>query len=127
MAKCYISMRDVQAYQDGDGAKLIVVTDIPCHLYMRWSRQPPWSHASVARRRGLAMHTDRYFCFTTYLDNEQEEAGDTLTHTFIKTPWPYCECRYFYFWGKVGDTVCISDTPCFQLLTSTPRGRVAVR
>ncbi|GAI55508.1 unnamed protein product, partial [marine sediment metagenome] len=23
--------------------------------------------------------------------------------------------RYFYFWGKVGDTVCQSDTPCFQL------------
>ncbi|MBA7643922.1 hypothetical protein ES703_51656 [subsurface metagenome] len=115
MAKCYISMRDVQAYQFELGVKLIVVTDIPCHLYMRWSFKPPWSHASVARRRGLAMHTDRYYCFTTYHDNEQEEAGDTLTHTFIKTPWPYCECRYFYFWGKVGDTVCISDTPCFQL------------
>ncbi|GAH32453.1 unnamed protein product, partial [marine sediment metagenome] len=61
------------------------------------------------------MHADNYYCFTVYHDNEQEEAGDTLTHTFIKTPWSYCECRYFYFWGKAGDTVCQSDTPCFQL------------
>ncbi len=115
MAKCYISVRDVQAYQYKDGVKLIVATDIPCHLYMRWSYKPPWSHSTAVLRRGLLMHADKYFCFTVYHDNEQEEAGDTLTHTFIKTPWVYCECRYFYFWGKVGDTVCESDTPCFQL------------
>lgn len=120
MTKCYISIRDVKPFRIPDGVKLVVTTDIPSHLFMRWSYKPPWSHASVARRRGLAMHTDRYFCFTVYHDNEQEEAGDTLTHTFLKVPWAICECRYFYFWGKVGDTVCVSDSPCFQLHLPAP-------
>lgn len=45
--------------------------------------------------------SDLYFCFDVYTDNEQEEAGDTLTHTFIKEPWPYCQERWFYFHGEI--------------------------
>ena len=120
MAQCYISVRDVKPFRIPDGVKLVVTTDIACHLYMRWSHNPPRSHSIPALRRGLLMHTDLYFCFTAYHDNEQEEDGDTLTHTFLKTPWAVCECRYFYFWGKVGDTMCESDTPCFQLHLPAP-------
>ncbi|GAI25453.1 unnamed protein product, partial [marine sediment metagenome] len=43
--------------------------------------------------------TDFYYCFDVYHDNEQEEAGDTLTHTFIKQNWPFCQTRSFYFIG----------------------------
>lgn len=115
MTACHISIRDVRADQVGQGANITVTTDIQCHLYMRWTMQPPRTHKDPLYRRGAWFPEKVRFCFVEYEDNEQEEAGDTLIHTFIKTPWPYCQCRYFYFWGKVGETVCKSDTPCFQL------------
>ena len=61
------------------------------------------------------MHGDRYFCFTIFQDNEQEEPGDTLTHTFLKYEWAICEDIYFYFWGLVGATTCQSTTAIFKL------------
>lgn len=61
------------------------------------------------------MHGDRYFCFVVYTDNEQEEAGDTLVHTFIKRPWPVCETRWFYFWGSIAGLTCQSTTSIFEL------------
>ena len=120
MSKCFISVRDVAPFRIPDGVKLVVTTDIPSHLFMRWSLHVPRSHTIPIQRRGVWHYADRYFCFTVYEDNEQEEAGDTLIHTFLKVPWPICQCRYFYFWGKVGDTVCVSDTPCFQLHLPAP-------
>lgn len=54
------------------------------------------------------------FCFTVYEDNEQEEAGDTLTHTFIKPAWSYCTTKYFYLWGKVSGVTCVSTSPPFH-------------
>ena len=61
------------------------------------------------------MHGDTYFCFVVYNDNEQEEAGDTLIHTFVKRSWPVCETRWFYFWGSVSGVTCKSTTAIFQL------------
>lgn len=54
------------------------------------------------------------FCFTVYEDNEQEEAGDTLTHTWIKPDWPPCTTKYFYLWGKVAGVTCVSTSPPFK-------------
>ncbi|MBA7578556.1 hypothetical protein ES708_20421 [subsurface metagenome] len=61
------------------------------------------------------MHGDRYFCFTAYKDNEQEEVGDTLVHTFIKHDWQHCETRYFYFWAEVQTEAQPSTSAIFQL------------
>ncbi len=115
MPKCYISIRDVKAYRITGGVKLVVTTDIACHLFMRWSLVPPQAHTVPLLRRGLYMHGDRYYCFVAYHDNEQQEAGDTIEHSFIKVPWVVCECRYFHFWGMVGLDVCVSNSPCFML------------
>lgn len=60
------------------------------------------------------MHGNRYFCFTAYTDNEQEEAGDTTIHTFIKHNWPHCQTRYFYFIGTRFGLPSPSTTPVFE-------------
>ncbi|MBA7568558.1 hypothetical protein ES708_10287 [subsurface metagenome] len=112
---CYFSVREVKAYRITGGVKLVVTTDIPCQLVMRWSLIPPQAHTVPLLRRGLYMHGDRYYCFVAYHDNFQQEPRDTLTHSFIKVPWAVCETRYFHFWGKVGIEVCPSTSPCFQL------------
>ncbi|GAI52757.1 unnamed protein product, partial [marine sediment metagenome] len=43
-----------------------------------------------------------------------EEAGDTLTHTFIKEPWPVCETRWFTFKGDVDTLWTASAGPIFK-------------
>lgn len=96
-----------------EGYKITITTDIACHLYMRWTTIVPKEHGIPVLRRGLYMHTDKYFCFDSYEDNQQEEEGDTTTHTFIKEPWPSCETRYFYFHGTIADTASPSTTAIF--------------
>ncbi len=97
-----------------DGYEIVITTDVPCHLWMRWSTQNPWIHSIPSLRRGIEIHGDVYFCFTVYKDNEQEEAGDTLTHTFIKHDWPHCETRYFYFTGDIEGNPVVSTTAIFK-------------
>lgn len=60
------------------------------------------------------MHGNRYFCFTVYTDNEQEEEGDTYIHTFIKHDWPDCQTRYFYFVGERFGLPSPSTSPVFE-------------
>lgn len=115
VTKCNFSVRDIAYEAIGDGYKITVVTDIPCHLYMRWTNVEPQIHDLPVYRRGIFMHGDRYFCFVAYHDNEQEEDGETTTHTFIKQNWRSCETRWFYFWGYKDTTHCASTTAPFKL------------
>lgn len=109
------SVRDISYRYLCNGFEITVTTDIPCHLYMRWTTVKPQIHVVPKYLRGIYMHGDPYFCFVAYTDNEQEEAGDTLTHTFVKRSWPVCETRWFYFWGKVAGDVAPSTTAIFEL------------
>lgn len=112
--KQHFLVRTIAQEQLWDGYQITITTDVPCHLWMRWSIQKPWIHSVPSIRRGLAKHDDVYFCFTVYHDNEQEEAGDTLEHTFVKHDWPHCETRYFYFTGKIEGDEVASTTAIFK-------------
>lgn len=96
------------------GEKIIVYTNVPCHLWMRWSLLPPWIHKIPKTRRGLTTMTDFYYCFDVYTDNEQTGAGDTLAHVFVKEPWPYCEKRWYYFHGEINSIPSKSTSPLFE-------------
>jgi len=82
-----------------------LTTEVPCHLWLRWSWQTPLKHPTTRIVRGLPVFSDTYLCFTVYNDIEQNEVGDTLTHTFWL--WVFDETTlerqhiYFYFWGKI--------------------------
>jgi len=97
-----------------DGVKIMVNTYQPCHLWMRWTTTIPQEHLIPVRRRGVAFRTDKYFCFDNFTDNEQEEAGDTYDHTFIKEPWAYCETRWYYFHGNINQVPSPSTSPIFS-------------
>lgn len=112
---CYISFRDVTWEIQPTGYLITVITDVACHLWMRYSLNPPQYHTVPVLRRGLFLHANRYICFTAYKDNEQEEAGDTLVHTFLKLNWPSCQTRYFYFYGSIAGEMCVSTSPVFEL------------
>lgn len=94
-----------------NGYRAVATTDAPCHLWLRWSRNKPQRHPRTKVVRGLRLMGDVYYCFTAYNDIEQEEAGDTTTHTFIMSDWPACETRWFYLWGTIGGEATPSESP----------------
>lgn len=60
------------------------------------------------------MNYDARFCFVVFEDLEQNEPGDTLTHTFTWTGWEYCQTRYFYFWSTAAGIPLVSTSCIFQ-------------
>ncbi|GAH91183.1 unnamed protein product, partial [marine sediment metagenome] len=105
---------DIKQAITATGFRICVITNVPCHLYLMWTNQEPNKHKIVGLRRGdLALRETRY-CFTSWHKNEQEEAGDTLTHTFYKEPWPICETRWFTFKGDVETLWTASAGPIFK-------------
>ncbi len=103
-----------------DGYTIVATTDVPCHLYCRMTLEEPWKHVLPAYRRGLRMTGDIRFCFTVFEDNDQEEAGDTLTHTYIKPDWPFCQHRWFYFVGEIAGAPVVSETAIFEFHFPAP-------
>jgi len=65
-------------------------------------------------RRGISLPYATRWCFVNFEENEQEEIGDTLIHTFIKPNWPICETRYFYFLGTKQAEEQPSASPIFK-------------
>lgn len=103
-----------------DGFIFTATTDVPCHLYCRMTKTPPVKRKFAAFRRGIYLQGDYRFCFVVYEDNEQEEAGDTLIHTFFKFDWPHCETRWFYFVGTQAETPSVSETAIFKFHFTAP-------
>ncbi|MDO9334574.1 MAG: hypothetical protein Q7T57_08660, partial [Dehalococcoidales bacterium] len=97
-----------------DSVTIVVTTDIPCHLYCRLTSTEPQIHTASTLRRGVAFMSELKFCFVSYEDNEQTEAGDTLIHTWVKPAWGFCVTKWCYFWGLVGGLVSPSTSPFFK-------------
>ncbi|MBA7586264.1 hypothetical protein ES708_28261 [subsurface metagenome] len=92
----------------------ILTTDVPCHLWLRFTDIPPRKHPKTVITRGLAMGYDIQTCFVAFKDIEQEEAGDTLEHTFIITNLDFCHAYHFYFWGLSADIVMTYTSAIFN-------------
>ncbi len=106
---------DVEFRWRPDGFDIQVTTDIPCHLYMRWTTTKPLTHPSTEYRRGILIQTGTRYCFVGWEENEQIEAGDTYIHTFVKYNWAICTTRYFYFIGTKQAEEQPSASPIFHL------------
>ncbi len=110
----HISIRDISFHASTEGVRIIAVTDIPCHLYCRLTSEEPWIHKKPSLRRGVQFAEDVRFCFTVFEDNDQNEWGDTLEHTWWKPDWPVCTTKWFYFWGYVAGKVAVSSSAFFK-------------
>ena len=111
---CHISVRDIDFHASVTGVRIRVTTDVPCHLRVRLSSQTPRIHKTPSLRRGVAFAEDVRFCFTVFEDNEQNEWGDTLVHTWWKTNWPVCTTKWLYVWGSRSGVTCVSTTAPFK-------------
>ncbi len=114
------ALLDLQYEYLDDGFKFTATTDVPCHLYCRMTKVVPEEHSKPTFVRGIQIPGDVRFCFVVFEDNEQEEAGDTLSHTFIKDNWPYCEHRWFYFVGYIEGEPSVSQSCIFHFHFPAP-------
>lgn len=80
---------------------IVITTNNPCHLWLSWTENKPIRHKDVRRLRGLETAWGAYWCLNALTMVEQQETGDTLTHTFVVTPWAHCTTRWFIFFGTV--------------------------
>ncbi len=110
----FVSYRDITFVPSDTGVRIIVTTDVACHVWLRVTLQQPWVHKQASYIRGLAIQDDVRFCFVTYHDNEQFEDGDTLIHTFYKTDWPVCTTKWFYPFASIGGSFVVSTGPFFE-------------
>lgn len=94
-----ISFRDVKFSDQATTVTISVITDVPCHVWVRLTLVEPQIHTKTITRRGVPFSSELRFCFVAYEDNEQIEAGDTLTHSWVKPAWPFCTTKWCYFWG----------------------------
>lgn len=118
-------LKTITQTRTASGEQFVLVTDVPCHLWLRYSFIEPKKHTIPVERRGLPLREDLYFCFDSYLDVEQVEPGDTLIHTIIVEPWPYCQERWYYFHGEIAGVPSPSTTPVFYKHPIAPPGPVA--
>lgn len=82
MPLLYWALEDIKQTQVIGGFKIETTSDVACHMWLRWTEKPPQKHAKPVERRGLLVSWDARFCFVAFCDVEQEEEGDTFTHTF---------------------------------------------
>ncbi|MBA7585924.1 hypothetical protein ES708_27917 [subsurface metagenome] len=80
-------------------------TNNPCHLTCYYTDKQPLRHATSRVVRGLSLPWGAYWCFVAWNSVEQQEAGDTLTHTFEVPDWSYCQTKWFTFRGTVAGEV----------------------
>lgn len=90
-----------------------VVTDVPCHLFLRWTDKPLRLHNRSTTLGGYYFMTDPKYCFVEWRQVEQDEPGDTLVHTFSFAEWAECQTRWWGFVGTVGSTASPSATSVF--------------
>jgi len=107
-------VRNVEYTLTASGVIVTCYTNYPVHLWKRETTTQPQKHVNTRMVRGAPIGTYIDQCFVVYTDHEQQEPGDTFTHTFIQEPWPFCETRWFYFWGTVGGELSPSCSAIFS-------------
>jgi hypothetical protein len=113
-------VRNVTYTITATGIQVICYSNNPCHLWLRWTNIVPQKHVITRIVRGAPIGTYIDQCFVVYTDVEQQELGDTFTHTFILEPWPVCETRWFYFWGTVEGQLSPSRSAIFSYHRISP-------
>ena len=98
----------------GDTLYVACVSDVPCHQWLRWTSVPMGVHNRVTTLGGYSFMTDPKYCLVQYNEVEQNEAGDTLSHTFNFAGWATCEWRWWYLVATLGGEPSPSATCIFQ-------------
>lgn len=89
-------------------------TNNPCHLTCYYTDKKPGRHKTSRTDRGLTLPWGAYFCFVAWQSVEQNEPGDTLSHTFEIPDWTFCQTKWFVFRGTINGELSPSVSPVFE-------------
>jgi len=104
-----------------------LLTDVPCHLALRWTSRPTWTHERADEHRGYGWMWDPHYCFVEWAAIEQLEPGDTLEHRFTFPGWAEGQERWWLFAGHVAGTRSPSISPIFHAVYNTYRSDESMR
>lgn len=97
----------------GTTLHIVTTSDIACHMWLRWTNKELRMHKLSMYIRGVQRMGHPYYCFVEGQDIEQQEPGDTLTHTFDFPSWYLCLRRWWYFWATIASSVSPTTTAVF--------------
>ncbi len=96
------------------GIQVLTATNNPCHLTLYYTASTPLTHKVTRIQRGLPTPWGAYWCFAGWTAVPQDEAGDTLNHTFSMPDWSFCLTRWFTFRGNVAGVLSPSCGPIIK-------------
>ena len=105
---------DIAKHHFSNVILMILPTNNPCHLTCYVTSIEPLKHPTTRIVRGLSVPWGVYFCMVSWHAFEQEEAGDTLTHTFVIPEWSQYHRKWFTFRGTVSGEISPSVGPIFE-------------
>jgi len=120
-------VRDLTYTDIVTGMIVTCYTNNPCHLWLRYTTTPTQKHVKTKMVRGAPVGTYIDQCFVVFTDVEQNEPGDTYTHTFTLDPWPVCQTRWFYFWGTVDGQLSPSASAIFSKHHYSPPAPITIK
>lgn len=89
-------------------------TDVPCHMFLRWTDKEEHIHLHSKDVRGETFLGDPKYCFVEWNEVEQNEPGDTLSHTFHFSGWFVCARRWWMFRATIAAAESPSTTGIFS-------------
>jgi hypothetical protein len=110
----HFSILDIFYTPYNSGIYICVHTNNPCHLTCYFTFKKPLKHHTSRIIRGLKVPWGVYFCFVAWYPIEQDQAGDTLYHTFNIAPLYDGNRFWFTFRGTVGANISPSVGPIFE-------------
>jgi len=84
------------------------------HLTCYFTDKTPVRHKATRLVRGATISAGAYWCFVGYLQVEQDEAGDTLIHTFTVPDWSFGQVKWCLFQGTISGVESPSVSPYFK-------------
>ena len=97
------------------GRRIVITTDIPCHLWLWLTDQTPTKRRLTRRVRGVVIPCGHTWRLKAKWNFEQEELGDTTVHTFYIENFPQNEFLWYTLEGFIANKASVSSGPLLYL------------
>ena len=101
-------------------AGIRITTSEAAHLTLRYTYTEPVKTLTPKEKRGAVWYYDNKMCFVAWKECEQDEPGDTTTHTFSCPIFPTCVRVWYIFIGTIGGVPSPSNTAIFEAHMTWP-------
>lgn len=95
-------------------------TDVACHLTLHMADIDPIVRKIPYQKRGANFNLSSVTCFVEIHTIDQDESGDTTTHTFTVPLTAYDQLHYWYLTGTQGGVPMKSISQIFKASCSKP-------